>query len=364
MTGISRNLLAVHLVLILALPLAWAQTPPSSPQLPALAWEPRSDWQSVKAVGAVGDGVADDTAAIQKLLDAAQDGTTVYLPPGIYRLTRTLTLLGPRRGFLLIGHGRETTLAWDGEAGGKMLMDDGVAYSRFVGLQFDGRDKAAIGFFHHSERRFETEVRHQHLAFRNFTEAGVLADPKDAFALAETLFENCLFENCRRGVSFTQFNDYDFTFDGCEFRGCGTGVECVHGNFYVRNCRFEGSHDADILSSPEHGSSVRRCVSVGSQQFIRFSQPVGTMTIERCRVEGWLNPEGAISLSGAPVLLFDNVFTNGPAGSAPVKLHKGGQRLIVSQNTAPGAPGVFQPGQQRPARRDPGGATAGHRPEP
>ncbi len=343
----------------LALPMAWAQTAASGPQLPVLAWEPRSDWQNVKAAGAVGDGVADDSAALQRLLDAAQDGTTVYLPAGTYRITKTLTLLGPRHGFLLLGHGRDTTLVWDGETGGKMLIDDGVAYSRFVGLQFDGRGKAAIGFFHHSERRFETEVRHQHLAFRNFTEAGVLADPKDTFALAETLFENCLFEGCRRGVSFTQFNDYDFTFDGCEFRTCDIAVECVHGNFYVRNCRFEGSRDVDILSSPEHGSSVRRSISVGSAQFIRFGQPVGTMTIEGCRVSGWRNPEGAISLSGAPVVLFDNTFSDGPAGSAPVRLLRGGQRLLVSQNAAPGAPAVLQPGHNASLVEVPAGQRQG-----
>ena len=213
----------------------------------------------MRDTGARGDGAADDTAAIQKLLDAAKDGTTVYLPPGTYRITRTLTLLGPRHGFLLIGHGRDSTLAWDGELGGKLFLDDGVAYSRFVGIQFDGRGRAGIGFYHRSDRRFETEVRHQHLGFRGFTQAGVLAEPKDTFALAETLFENCLFEDCVRAVSFTQFNDYDFTFDGCEFRRCGTAIECVHGNFYARNCHFEGSRDVDILSAPEHGSSVRRC---------------------------------------------------------------------------------------------------------
>jgi hypothetical protein len=331
-------------LLVLLSPAAWAQTAAGSAQLPVLAWEPRSDWQNVKTTGAAGDGTTDDTAAIQKVLDAAQDGTTVYLPPGTYRITKTLTLLGPRHGFLLIGHGRETTLSWDGADGGKLFMDDGVAYSRFVGIQFEGHGKAAIGFYHYSDRRFETEVRHQHLAFSNFTEAGVLAEPKDKFALSETLFDNCLFENCAVGVSFTQFNDYDFTFDGCEFRTCGTAVDCVHGNFYVRDCRFEESRDVDIRSSPEHGSSVRRCISVGSKQFIRYSHPVSTMTIEGCLVSGWLSPDGAISLSGAPIVLFDCTFTNGPANSAPVKLPGGAQRLLISQNTAPGAPGLFQPG--------------------
>ena len=139
-------------------------------------------------MGAVGDGVADDTVAIQKVLDDVQNGSTVYLPPGMYRVTETLRISGPLVGITVIGHGRETTLVWDGKPDGTLFADDGVAYSRFVGLQFDGKNKAAIGFHHDSHRRFETEVRHQHLAFRNFTNAGVLAEPEDKFALDETPF--------------------------------------------------------------------------------------------------------------------------------------------------------------------------------
>ncbi|HEY0073814.1 MAG TPA: glycosyl hydrolase family 28-related protein [Abditibacteriaceae bacterium] len=313
-------------------------------RLPALKWEERSDWVNVKTditPAALGDGVTDDTNSLQKALDGVKDGSTLYLPPGRYRITRMLSLQGPLIGVLLVGHGRDTQLIWDGEIGGKMFTDDGVAYSRFVGMVFNGQNKAAVGFWHYSTRRFETEVRHQHLAFLNFTDAGVLADPKDKFALAETTFENCLFDNCRRGVAFLQFNDYDFTFDGCEFRRNDIAIECTHGNFYVRNCHFENSRTVDIHAYPEHGSSVRRCTSVGSNQFIRFAQPVGTMTIQDCHVDSWKSTDGAITLSGAPVILFDCVFTNPPAGSAAVNIGNG-QRLIVSNNVLKGAPSIFQ----------------------
>ena len=81
-----------------------------------------------------------------------------------------------------------------------------------------------MGFHYQATQGFQTEVTHRHLAFRGFTNAAVLENhPNEGQALAETTFENCLFENCERGVAFLQFNDYDFTFDGCEFRRCGVG---------------------------------------------------------------------------------------------------------------------------------------------
>ena len=47
---------------------------------------------SVKDFGAVGNGTTDDTAAIQKALNAFPDGGTLYIPPGIYLITSPLTI--------------------------------------------------------------------------------------------------------------------------------------------------------------------------------------------------------------------------------------------------------------------------------
>jgi pectate lyase-like protein len=324
-------------------------------QIPALQWEERSDWINVKtgiSPAAIGDGHADDTVAIQKALTGVRDGSVIYFPPGTYRITAPLSLknsTGARWiGGLIVGSGRDTKWVWDGDSGGTMLLLNGIAYSKFVGFELDGRSKASVGFHYQATQGFQTEVTHRHLAFRGFTNSAVLeSHPGDGQALAETTFENCLFENCERGVAFLQFNDYDFTFDGCEFKGCGVAVDCAHGNFYIRNCHFEGSRIVDIRDLSEHCSSIRRSTSSGSRAFVSRQSSVAPLTIQDCRVDGWKNPEGAVLLSRPPVLLFDCVFTQPPqdrqqAGLPPVHVPSEGQRLLVSGNRVQGASGLVQ----------------------
>ena len=57
-------------------------------ETPASANPPLEQWQSVRASGAVGDGNADDTDAIQSALDAGKP--VVYFPWGTYRISRPL----------------------------------------------------------------------------------------------------------------------------------------------------------------------------------------------------------------------------------------------------------------------------------
>lgn len=75
---------------------AWGRTaaePPSPPPGLSDAVQRGDLVVDIRDHGAVGDGVADDTAAIQTALDAGR-GRTVYIPPGIYPVSTMLTVYG------------------------------------------------------------------------------------------------------------------------------------------------------------------------------------------------------------------------------------------------------------------------------
>ena len=303
--------------------------------IPELNWQKRSDWLDVTTdikPAAKADGITDDTEALQSALDAMRHGSTVFLPAGTYRITRTLVLQNTVQdgsekrllGAAIIGCGRATKIVWDGAAGpdtSMLWVKSGMCHTgRYIGIVWDGKGRAGIGIDHRSNR-FETEVVHQHEAFRNFSNAGIRIG-KGNFQSAEILFENCLFENCGVGIAYINFNDYDNTVDGCEFRNCGIGVMDMHGNSYVRNCHFENSTNCDLRIHSEHGSSIRRCTSVGSNLFLHFTSFVAPITIQQCHVSRWKNPDSPFSFGGdlAPIILIDTTFSNPPGSTPPLRI--------------------------------------------
>ncbi len=306
----------------------------ASPNIPRLDWQPRSDWLNVKTgvtPRALGNGRADDTSALQAALDRGAVGRTIYIPPGTYRIAKTLAWHGPGEGSAIIGAGRDTRLVWDGPKGGRMFWSDGVAYSRYVGLTWDGQGRAAVGFDHAAKRRFETEIQHRDEAFLNFTKYGIRVGHDQKLASAEILYHNCLFQNCGTAIGLLNFNDYDNTIDHCEFRDCGTGVVVAKGNFYARNCHFENSREVDFRVNAEHGCSIRRCTSLGSKGFISEMNGITPLTIQDCHVANWAGPQGAVRLN-SPTLLFDCSFTDGAPGEPPVELLGGVRELLCSDN--------------------------------
>lgn len=71
----------------------------------------REVWISVKDFGAVGNGIADDTSAIQAAMNRvkARGGGVVYFPPGTYKVSSALTL-SSADGVSLVGSGSATSI--------------------------------------------------------------------------------------------------------------------------------------------------------------------------------------------------------------------------------------------------------------
>ena len=145
----DRQTVGATLALIFALTLSAQRAPSQSP--PAIGDEfvgPFPSWSRVTThYGATGNGVTDDTAAIQRALDELGTGgrsPVLFLPAGTYRITHTLSI-GFATFLSIVGEDpATTTLRWDGPAGGTMLGVNGLAYSRVVRLTFDGRGRAEV----------------------------------------------------------------------------------------------------------------------------------------------------------------------------------------------------------------------------
>ncbi len=304
----------------------------------------------VRAAGAKGDGKTDDTEAIQKVLDRLSDKPpggqarvlVVYFPPGRYRITRTLTIAESTGGWL-VGHGRDTTIVWDGEPDGRMYWSNGCRYVCYEGLTWDGQGRAGTLIGHQSQSYYETWVRYIHCAFLNSRQYGVVVGQGECKSpSAEISFLNCLFDHCGEGTSLLAPNDYDNLFDVCEFDGCGIGVHAIRGNWQVRGCRFRNSRVADVKQDDiSHGASLRLCVSIGSRRFLETCHNANPMPmqIQGCRIDGWTATDGAILFGHpGPLTIFDCVFSHPPGNGPAVSLtwaNEIPQALVHSSNATP-----------------------------
>jgi len=197
------------------------------------------EFVSVKDFGATGDGVTDDTAAIQAAIDASE---SVYFPSGVYKIISTLNL--PNTTYRkLHGDGfnaQETTnpvkgsiIKWAGAANGTMLDGDfagGVNISSLVirDMRFEGDNIASIGMIFGATNAHPQHYYFENVQLRNFAANGTDAcvDMSGAsvgsvYGLADCEFHNCIIDGGNRSL---RVNSQQLNFYGGSIGGKNGGV--------------------------------------------------------------------------------------------------------------------------------------------
>ena len=212
------------------------------PPAPAAAEEfngPYASWKNVKAdYGAVGDGVTDDTAALQRGLDELslhQDSCVLYFPAGTYRLTQTVTMphkeFHDATGITVIGEDPASTiLKWDGPVDGTMLNYN-VWYSRIGRLTLDGQGKASVALAYGPA--FSTYNETSDMIFKD-VKTGLQMGTLEGLGQAENAVLRCQFLRCsEQGLLTWNWNTLDIWVWSCRFEDCGYGLLNNVGNFHA-----------------------------------------------------------------------------------------------------------------------------------
>jgi hypothetical protein len=104
---------------------------------------------SVKDFGAVGNGITDDTAAIQAAINSlSTTGGKVYLPANTYKITAPLT--NTKSGVSLFGDGSAATIISNSQTGDAIVFGNGtdeLTQCQITGIKIQGSATSGRGFY-------------------------------------------------------------------------------------------------------------------------------------------------------------------------------------------------------------------------
>lgn len=313
---------------------------------------PFNSWASVKRdYGAVGDGVADDTVAIQNALnDLGRPGKpgALYLEPGIYRITASLRYVGNTNGpggswggVSMMGESAATTkILWNGPAGAPMLIQDGGYNSRYARLTWDGNGTAGYGIAHWWDTTkntlFDGSSEDTDEVFQDMgigIMAGRLGGRYGQLNSEGQVRRVTFLRNWNAGVDTGSWNAVNWWIWDSHFIDCARGITNIFslddagvaagaGNFLVYRNFFERSTQADVEIGNTQWFSMHNNVSIGSKHF--FYAATGSqasdalITIQGNRIVNTTDPISIFNGNLGPVLLIDNQIKSTTNQTGPV----------------------------------------------
>jgi len=300
---------------------------------------PFASWGDARSHGAVGDGVADDSAALQLALDdLTRPGqpAVLRLPAGSYRITRSLviTASATTSGLSLIGDDPATTrIVWDGPTGDPMLIVDGGFHSSFARITWDGRSRAGYGVAHWWNRNgpiYGGSVEHADEAFIDMEigiQGGRLGADYGELDSEGQIRRVAFVRNSKAGLNLGSFNALNWWVWDSRFVDCARGVSNLYsvgdapgaegaGNFLVYRSVFERSTVADASIRNGGWFGLYGNVSSGSRRFFE-SEPIGAngarVILQGNRVLDTTDPVAVASFNLGPLMLIDNQFRSATA---------------------------------------------------
>jgi hypothetical protein len=262
----------------------------------------------VRAFGAVGDGKADDTAAIARAVQAAglpeapgkaARPTTVFFPPGVFRVTKTIELAErPGASSLRVawirgsGHlvpngtaAAHTTLLWDGADGVPMLDVKGYSGLRLGDLKMDGNGKAGVLVRINSVPGIGSGQFSVERVQLDRADTGIELGASLDMCASDMTFTDLLVDNMRT-AGFRAMNDQqvDYVFIRCQVSHAPTGFHFRRGGsahfllptFYAVDTCFDLSGGVNNGSYSITGLFLERH---------SFSDPARRMVVLRARGE-------------------------------------------------------------------------------
>jgi hypothetical protein len=258
---------------------------------------------NVKDFGAVGNGIVDDTLAIQRAFDEVLFGgfaatqprlrRPIYFPAGTFIISNSLKIPAY---LTIIGAGvQKTTIQQTSNSYPLFQLKDssgqidnaygtlGAATVKFVVVSDMTLDNAGSNnilkldscdnmYFHRVQFKGD-QVDPGYVATLANTQSGVYAIPRDASKDINNInFIDCLFTGCHYGLLL---NANNVKIIGCDFTQCYQGVwvgatgtapfnSARSKNIKISNCTFEDIHHEAIYVNTASATNVTNVLSVGN----------------------------------------------------------------------------------------------------